>query len=128
MFGNTLYVRVARNELRVKHLESGKSLTVSAPEPFTTPRLLVGRFGIAQQALRKAFRELIGGGLLAVAPSVVMQPLEMIEGGLSDVEERILRELAIGAGARKVAVWVGPPLSDDEVKKKAREGTRRPGR
>ena len=126
MFSNTLYVRVARNELRVKHLESGKTLTVVPPEPFTTQRLLVGRFDVAQHALRKALRELAGGGLLALAPAVVMHPLEMIEGGLSQVEERIMREMAIGAGARKVAVWTGPDLSDADVKARLKDGSTRP--
>ena len=120
MFSNTLYVRVSRNSLRVKHIESGKSLVVTPTEPFSTPRLLVGQFAVAQLALRKAVKELVGGGLVAVAPAIVMQPLEMIDGGLSDVEERIMRELAVGAGARKVAVWVGHELSDAEVKEKAR--------
>jgi len=42
----------------------------------------------------------------------------MIEGGLSQVEERVLTEAAIGAGASKVVVWLGPELKDDEVKAK----------
>lgn len=48
-------------------------------------------------------------------PLVVIQPLEMIEDGLSEVEERVLREVAASAGARKVVVWVGHELSDAEV-------------
>jgi len=42
----------------------------------------------------------------------------MTEGGLSEVEERVLRELAMCAGASKVVVWVGHELSDAEVKEK----------
>jgi hypothetical protein len=42
----------------------------------------------------------------------------MAEGGLSEIEDRIFRELAIGAGARRISVWVGPELSDAEVKDK----------
>jgi rod shape-determining protein MreB len=49
-----------------------------------------------------------------------MHPLEMTEGGLSEIEKRILNELAIGAGAMKVVVWVGPELSDTEVREKVR--------
>jgi len=40
----------------------------------------------------------------------------MIEGGLSEVEERALREVAMAAGASKVVVWVGHELSDAEVR------------
>jgi rod shape-determining protein MreB len=46
---------------------------------------------------------------------VVIHPLEKIEGGLSQVEERLFHELAVGAGASKVVVWAGAPLSDAEV-------------
>jgi hypothetical protein len=42
----------------------------------------------------------------------------MAEGGLSEVEERVLKEVAIGAGASKVVVWVGRELSDGEVREK----------
>ena len=42
----------------------------------------------------------------------------MVEGGLSEIEERILKEVAIGAGATKVVVWVGAPLTDADVKAK----------
>jgi rod shape-determining protein MreB len=44
-----------------------------------------------------------------------MHPLEKIDGGLTQVEERLFHELAVGAGAAKVFVWVGAPLSDAEV-------------
>ena len=56
--------------------------------------------------------------IFAVSPQVLIQPLEMLEGGLSEVEERVLKEIAIGAGASKVVVWVGRELSDAEVREK----------
>ena len=118
MFTNTIYVRISSNCLRLKHLESGKATEIRASPSFTTQRLLVGQFQAAQKALRSGIRELIGGGWIAVKPRMLMQPLERIEGGLSEVEERVLRELAIGAGARRVVVWVGHELSDSEVRDK----------
>lgn len=49
-----------------------------------------------------------------------MHPLETLGGGLSQVEEATLRELARGVGAGKVVLWVGNELSDDEAKAKLR--------
>jgi len=46
---------------------------------------------------------------------MVIHPIEMVEGGLSQVEERMFKELATAAGARKVSVWLGHELSDQEV-------------
>lgn len=43
----------------------------------------------------------------------------MAEGGLSGIELRAIRELAFGAGARKVVIWEGKTLTDNEVIEKA---------
>lgn len=118
IFSSTVYVRVTRNRFRVRHLESGTESVVDAPTPFTTVRLLIGNFGAAEAALKGAFKEIAAGRLFAVAPKVLIHPVEMVEGGLSEIEDRILREVAIGAGARAVQVWVGRELGDEEVRQK----------
>jgi hypothetical protein len=118
LLANTAYVRVKRNQFRVRHLESGTEATFEAQPPFTTTRLLIGQFLEAEGVLKRALKQVSRGGILAVSPQVVIQPLEMLEGGLSEVEERILKEIAIGAGASQVVVWVGRELNDAEVKEK----------
>ena len=118
MFSNTVYVRVGRNQFRVRHIESGADTTAVASTSFTTARLLIGQFGAAEETLKVALKQLSAGRLFASSPSVVMHPLEMVEGGLSEIEDRTLREVAIGAGAGKAVVWVGRELSDSEVKEK----------
>lgn len=40
-----------------------------------------------------------------------MHQLEKLEGGLTDIEERVLRELALGMGAREVLIHSGDRLS-----------------
>jgi rod shape-determining protein MreB len=116
---SALYVRILKNELWLKDLGTGKEKRVSASPPFTTARLLVGDFDAAALLLRRAFKEVHGGGLFAMAPGVVMHPMAMTEGGLSNVEERLLRELAVEAvRARHAVVWVGPELSDAQVREK----------
>ena len=112
------YVRLRRNQLRVRHLESQIDTTVQAEPPFTTTRMLVGNFTAADQALKAAMRGIVKGRFMLTKPRVLIQPLELIEGGLSQIEERALHELALGAGASKVVVWVGLELSDAEVKQK----------
>ena len=117
-FESTVYVLVRKNHFRVRHIESNSEASFEAQPPFTTTRLLVGQFGVAESLLKRALKQVSKAGLLSVAPHVVIQPLEMVEGGLSEVEERVLREVAMGAGASKVVVWVGARLSDAEVKAK----------
>jgi rod shape-determining protein MreB len=117
-FQRTMYVRLSRNKIKVRLVEAGTDVEISAAAPFSTQRLLVGDFANAEAAIKKAFRQAMGTGWFVPSPDVVMHQLEMTEGGLSEVEQKILWELAIGAGARKAIVWVGPELSDSEVKEK----------
>jgi actin-like ATPase involved in cell morphogenesis len=112
---NTIYVQVRKNTFRLRHIEDKKEHEISAQKPFTTTRLLVGQFKEAESLLRKAIQEISNGSLFQVSPVIVIHPIEMVEGGLSEVEERALRELAMSSGARSVFVHIGAPLTDSEV-------------
>jgi len=123
LFANIVYVKVFENRFELKALEEGATLkTVLATTPFTTSRLLVGQFSAAEQALKKGMQELFGGKLFATSPTVLIQPMEQCDGGLSEVEERVLRELALAAGARQVVVHVGAELSDADVRARVNRG------
>jgi hypothetical protein len=78
---------------------------------FTTTRLLVGQFKVAEELLTRLVKEVKSKGLFSAQPGLLLQPLDMTDGGLSEVEERIFLELGAGAGARHVKVHVGPKLS-----------------
>ena len=112
---NTIYVQVRKNAFRLRHLESKEEREVSAPKPFTTTRLLIGQFQAAEALLKKAIREIGHGGLFQTSPIVIIHPMDMVEGGLSEVEERAFRELALSSGARRAYVYVGAPLTDSEL-------------
>lgn len=121
LFASHVYVRVKRNEFRVRYIESGVDTTLQAQRPFTSVRLLVGDFTAAQHALKTALRDLPKFWGLTLRPRLLIQPLELIEGGLSEIERRVFLELALGAGASTASVWVGPELGDIEVIQKLRE-------
>ena len=76
--------------------------------------MLVGNFTAADACLKSLLSEAKGSGFV-LGIDVLIHPLEKIEGGLSQVEERLFQELARGAGATKAVVWVGRHLSDSEV-------------
>jgi hypothetical protein len=120
ILSSAVYVRVRRNAFRVRDTKSGAEKTVTSSAPFTTNRLLIGQFTAAAQVLKDALKQLLSAGLFTPSPSIVIHPLEMTEGGLSEIEERVFREVAIEAGANKVVVWVGHELSDPEVVEKLR--------
>ena len=122
LFANIVTVRVFSNRFELRNIDTGKQVSVASEKPFTTPRLLVGQFTEAERALKRGMKQLQEGGWFSRSPVVLIQPMEKTEGGLSQVEERILQELALGAGARRAVIWVGEVLTDQQVRDKCRRG------
>lgn len=83
--------------------------------PFAHPRSLVSDFTTGQVLLRAFVRQARGTALFSPAPRLVLHPLGSPAGGFTQVERRALREMALGAGASDVRLWIGPELSDQEV-------------
>jgi rod shape-determining protein MreB and related proteins len=75
----------------------------------------------AQRTLKSALGR-VGATSFMVSPNLLLHPLELVEGGLSQIEDRVLRELAVGAGAKKAMIWIGAELSDGEVSAKLTGG------
>jgi hypothetical protein len=119
MFSKSLYVQVRANQFLIRNIDDLRSLQRRADPPFSHPRMLVGDFAAAQVCLKASVADARGSGLV-LHTQVVMHPLDTLQGGLTQIEERVLRELALGAGASKVVVWVGAPLTDAEVAAKLR--------
>lgn len=126
LFISNVYVKIYKNNFTVKNVDKNIEVVISAIHPFTTTRLLVGEFNNAEKLLKETLKKMFKGQWYAASPIIVIQPMEMIEGGLSPVEERVLRELAFGAGGRKVVVWVGKELSNEEVIEKAKTHNKAP--
>lgn len=115
LFNNTVYVRVRTNSLRIRHIENKKEFELTAREPFSHERMLVGNFTSASDTLKQGLKKLFEGSLFQPSPTIVIQPLEKLEGGVTEIEERALKELALSAGARHALVWTGAELTDAEV-------------
>jgi rod shape-determining protein MreB len=119
LFANTIYVKVRSNQYDLRHIERVKSMSVMAASPFTTDRMLIGQFTEAEKTLKTGLNKLFEGRWFTPKPIIIIHPLEKTEGGLSQVEERVLLEVAAGAGARRTIVWVGHELSDQEALSKS---------
>jgi len=83
--------------------------------PFAHPRVIVSDFELAETLLMHAFKLVSGAKYFRLAPIVIMHATEELEGGLTEVEKRLLKELALGAGARKAYVWEGHELSVEDI-------------
>lgn len=123
MLRTEIYVQISPNAFSVRDLSSGRSARANSEAHFTTTRLLVGNFSAAQQALAKVLAEVVSSSLFR-SMHFLMHPLALVEGGLSQVEERVLSELAEACGASSSAVWLGASLSDAEVSAKLKKNRR----
>ena len=107
-----LYIKIKENLLIIKSVKTGKTITLVPKTPFSTKRLLIGQFSIIEELLKMGFHEL---NKSIISPVVIMHPLEKFDNPLSEVEDKILREVALSAGAKEVKVWIGQELTDEEV-------------
>ncbi|MGL6159821.1 rod shape-determining protein [Microbulbifer sp.] len=106
---------------------SGKNIEMV--NPFSHPRSLIRDFVAGEQLLQHIFKELSGDTLIPASPTVVLQPMEKTEGGLTDIEIRAFQEMALGAGAREAVVYQGEELTRHtfdyrKVKEKSVSGKR----
>jgi rod shape-determining protein MreB len=106
-------VYINNNHMEVINLKDGT--TAIGVMPFTTHRLLVGELAVAAELLRKLLKEVKAGGLLAKPVRMLIQPLALVEGGLSSVEERVLLELGAAARARDVRIVLGGRIRREEA-------------
>lgn len=84
---------------------------VEVTNPFSHSRLLVADFTKAEKVLQYVVQQTGKSKWLSPAPRIVMHQLEKNEGGLTDIELKVLRELALGTGAREVKIHEGSRLS-----------------
>ncbi len=93
--------------------------------PFSHERVVVHEFEIAQALFRYVLRRVLPPRSL-LRPHAVIQPLRVLSGGISDVEERALVEAIVAAGARSGSLHLGGELALEEVTLAARSGSTSP--
>lgn len=108
-----VYVQVFKNKIRLSVL--GESTVSEEHAAFSHPRSLIGQFVEGQQALTRALAKAYPTKLLTRRPRMVIHAKELIEGGLTQIEERALMEMGLGAGAVKVKIWQGADLSPQQL-------------
>ncbi|ATC96598.1 rod shape-determining protein [Pseudoalteromonas tunicata] len=83
---------------------------IAVTNPFQHTRSFVGDFLLAEKIIQHGVFE-IHKSRIRPAPRIIMHQLEKTEGGLTSIEDRILRELALGAGAREVVIYLGDKIN-----------------
>ncbi len=111
---DTIYVKVYADRFVLRNMESADVVEIRRDPSRKSQRTLVGHFTSAEKEFREGFKRVRRG---LIAPWVLMHPMELTEGGITQLESRVLVELADGAGARRVGVWEGKELLGDDVRR-----------
>lgn len=116
LFSHSVYIKVHKNSFMAKNLTTHSAWqSLNAETAFTTSRLLVGNFTAAEKTLKTLLQSLLPKTFIRKKAQVVIQPMTMVEGGLSEVEQRVFTELTLAAGAHSVTIHVGLELDDDNA-------------
>ncbi len=99
-----LYVRLYSNKIEVINLENGQSVIKNADEKFSSSRIVISNFQKADILLRSIIEELGMRRNFFLRRKIVIQQMEKMDGGLSDIEKGALQDLAEQAGAYFVIV------------------------
>jgi len=116
--GDFIYIQVFANRFLVRNVDSGESRDVTRNQTYASPRMLIADFTVAAKQIKDAVKSV---RRRMWAPEILMHPMELIEGGVTQVEYRVFVELGVACGASKTAVYSGAPLSGDAVKRAIRE-------
>ena len=116
LFEQTVYIQIEKDLLKLLHVQSGSTATVQGA--FSNPRLAIAHFKVAEQALKKGIDEVYPKSFFRVSPVVIMHQTVNCDGGLCEIEDRILREAALSCGARQVYIWQGQPLTMGQLENK----------
>ena len=118
--GPVIYARISKNRIHLRNISNQQEVSVTPESPFTTTRMLVGEFAPFSSCMKHGLSKVLNKGFLSIAPTVIVHATEMNQGGLCEIEKRVLQEGVLSAGARKSIVHEGTELSDQQAKNLAK--------
>lgn len=120
----TLYIRLSKNKAEIKHIESGKSIVRISSNPFSSDRLILSDFELAEKFLKVVIEELLTGEKKFLRQvEVILQIVDEDVLIIEPIERRAYRDSMEHAGAK--AVWICEHqnvLSDEEVMAMKKDG------
>jgi len=114
-FGGHIYVQLYKDKIVARLIETRETNKYLVQKSFHHPRMLIGDFQVAESELTKAVAPLLGKGFIKRTPIFIMHQREILEGGLTKIEIKVLTVLGLGAKAREAHIWQSHELSDQEI-------------
>ncbi len=113
-----LYVKLMKNRIEVKHIQSGKIISKSAEKPFSNDRLIIAYYENAESLMKSIIDELFIEKIFHRPNFFLLQLIDKDITEITPTESRIYQDFAAFGGASKVKIYpTQENLSDDEVLK-----------
>lgn len=123
LFSDQPWMAMRENKGKRQIVSYGKQALTIANEPeikiangFKHPRTIIADFTIAELVMSHFVKQVLKPRILCPSPIMIIHPIDELEGGLTQVEGRALRELCCMAGARDAYCWQGLELSNNELR------------
>lgn len=112
-----IYLKLFKDEIELINMDTGRNVTRKSLLPFSSQRLIIANINVAEQLISQCLEDIGMNRRLRPPISVVIHPLENTEGGISQVERVILKDLVAHIGGRFAYVCDHPePMSMEEVR------------
>ena len=96
-----VYVKIYHDKIEITNINTQQTISKTASTKFSSNRLLVAEFNVAEMLIREILKEL---GLSGRTLKILIQQMKEFEDSLSEVEKRVLRDLAEQAGGAVVYI------------------------
>lgn len=112
-----IYIKLFKNRIEIVNLEKGEKISRESSELFSTQRFIVADFHKADALIRNILNDLLPKkSIFPRQTKILIQQVESVEGELSQIEKRALRDLGEMAGGTPVILIDHfRPLSDTEA-------------
>jgi hypothetical protein len=98
-----VYIKLFENGVEIINLETGEVISRKSTEPFSTKRFIIADFNKANELIRSVLNDLLPRkSIFPRQTKILIQQVETVEGGLSEIEKRALRDLGEMAGGTPV--------------------------
>lgn len=108
-----LYVRIFRNKIEVKNINTGKTISRKAVHNFSNERLIIANFMNVEVLLRELSDEVSNIGWVKRSTKMLVQPVDDVIKEISEVERRAYIDSAQHAGAKFVLLQEDQTLLTD---------------
>jgi hypothetical protein len=98
-----VYIKLFRNKVEIVNLKTGETISRESTEPFSTQRSITADVNKADALIRNVLKDLLPKkNIFPRQTKILIQQVENVEGGLSEIEKRALRDLGEMAGGTPV--------------------------